>query len=237
MFKKEAAFPKKEMLSDFAKILIGQQARAEKLSEADVIDHALAETYLPANSEVKRWCVNYLLTEKQGIQLTLATVFDYVNIRVAHDKEFQNLRPLVVFAHHMEASGYYPLTGNERDLPYLCKKMRSLYGKLEDVKERSDERKKVALKSDLDFLEHLIMVFEKGPENGKLLELYSIVLEYWDDLKDWDYTYRMLWAMTDMAKWKNLVEYRMQCLELLKRLTVDWPDEAKRDPLEEYFTA
>lgn len=238
MFKKEPTTAAATYeVSDFAKNIIRQQALAEGKNESTIIDDALATAYLPAHTSVQSWCRNYLLTEPDGIQMTLAQAFDYVNTRVSTYEEYQNMRPLVVFAHRLEMAGYHPLKGNERNLDYLCKKLHSLHDKLVAVMNERGETDGSDMKSDIDYLDHMIMVFEKGPENGKLADVYNMILQYWDDLKDWDYTYRTLWCLADMAQWKNTADMRMLCLGLLHRITADWYDEGKRDPLEEYFTA
>lgn len=143
-----------------------------------------------------------------------------MNRNIKHD----NLLPIVKFAFSEESLCNTVPTGKEEHFPYFCSQFDSICSKLESLTDESaDLNKQYYYQKEAKFARELLKEATDKPQYMRYCNFYNIIIDNWDDLKDWSITFRMLFALATMESgWRNTPESRMELLSLLKQVSDEW---------------
>lgn len=83
--------------------------------------------------------------------------------------------------------------------------------------EAEDTEKKLYYEKEAKWGAGLLQELKEEPGCSHLINFYQLVLNSWEDFKNWTITYRMLDDLTRLEKgWRDDPEARMELLQLLK---------------------
>ena len=141
-----------------------------------------------------------------------------------------NLHPVVKFAHDQSLLSNDSLTGKESELHHTYSQIRSMIDHLNRQAEKEtvvgNEKKATYCKHEAAVSEELLSELQANPESFKLTDIYQVVLNNWDILKDWPFTYRLLYDLIKLEKGcKNDPQNRQELLKIIVWMSDEWKEE------------
>lgn len=209
--------------------LIKDEAKIENRSESAIFEMCVLNYFLPLNEEA-RWFVEYYLygdEESQGIGTTLNAIFSYnsAGTRGAWSSKYGNLLPIVQFAHSEQGYCNTIPTGKEEELYHFRSQLDSICNKLEKMAKMENNPRQHYYQTEAEYARELLKIANEEPQNMRYGSYYQLVIDNWEELKDWSITFRMLSDLTSMEKgWRNTPETRTKLLKLIKEVSVEWND-------------
>lgn len=209
--------------------MIKDEAEMENQSESAIIEKHILDSFLPKNEQA-RWFVEGCLYgegENQGIGATLNAIFSYnaAGTRGAWSSKYGNLLPIVQFAHSEQCHCNTIPTGEERELHHFRSQLDSICNKFETLAEEENSSRKYYYQNEAKVARNLLKEATEEPRFMKYSNFYQLVIDNWEDLKDWSITFRMLCDLASMEKgWRDTPETRTKLLQLLKDVSAEWND-------------
>lgn len=161
---------------------------------------------------------------KEKIGRVLSTIFAEnaggVNWEAVHD----NMLSLVQFAMAQEEFCNSALTGNEEELHHTISQVQLVIDRLNKLSEEAiDTEKKLYYEEEAEWGAELLQELKEEPECSNLINFYQLLLNSWEDFKDWTITYRLLSDLAKLEKgWRNDPEARIELLQILKNVSAEW---------------
>lgn len=210
---------------ELLKKMIGDIEDVENKSFSSIIERIIFTNLLPKNSDAKCIVEHYLYGENGGIGQALSAVFSSnsagVNWEAAHD----NLLPIVQFASRQEVFCNISLTGTENELYHAYSQMQSIIDRLNKLSEEAavDEEKRLYYEKEAKRASELLRKLQDEPERSRLVNFYYILLDNWEDFRDWSITYRLLYDLVMLEKgWRDNPEVRIELLQLIRSVSSEW---------------
>lgn len=202
--------------------LVKDEAAVEKRSESAIIENRLLDSLLPREKNARYWVENCLYSQEGGIGKTLEAIFFSnaagLNWEAVHD----NLLPIVEFAKTQDNLCWTKPTGKENQLHHFCLQLDALCQKLDTLAE-SKVDKKLEFENEAKWARELYKEAVEEPQFMRYVNFYQIILNCWDELKNWSITYRLLADLASMQNgWKDTPEARQELLKLLHQVSNEW---------------
>lgn len=209
---------------ELIKKLVGDIAIKENRSLSAIIEKIILQSLMPENSDAKWIAEQYLYSEDGGIGRALSAIFSNNSAGVNWEAVHDNMLPLVQFASTQEMFSGVPLTGKEKELHHAYTQIQSVLDRLVRLSdEAEDAEKKLYYEKEAKWGAELLQELKEDPECSHLINFYQLVLNSWEDFKNWTITYRMLDDLTKLEKgWRDDPEARMELLQLLKNVSAEW---------------
>ena len=205
--------------------MVKDEAEMENRSESAIIEKHILDSFLPQNEQA-RWFVECCLYgENQGIGATLNAVFSYnaAGTRGAWSSKYGNLLPIVQFAHAEQCYCNTVPTGQERELHHFLTQLDSICNKFELLAEEENSSRQYYYQKEAKYARELLKEATKEPQFMRYCNFYQLVIDNWEDLKDWSITFRMLCDLASMEKgWRDTRQQRTKLLHLLKEVSAEW---------------
>lgn len=217
------SFEKPELI----KRLVGDIAIKENRSLSAIIEKIVLESLLPKNSDAKWIAEHYLYGENGGIGKALSATFEMNSAGINWGTKYGDLFPLVRFASTQEVFCGVPLTGEEVELHHTSLQIQSVIERLNirasEAEEAGDAEKKQYYLKEADWGCELLRELEEEPQMSHLINFYKLLMNSWEDFKDWSITYRLLKDLVDLEKgWRNDPEANIELLFILKTISENW---------------
>lgn len=205
--------------------LLDDEAEVTNRSTSYLIEQHILRDFLPENETVSKWIqMLYAKDEKDkpvsDLQDTMIAVFSYMAAGVDGKAKNENGKTLVDFSYknkclYQHQSNNY----NTSELPYYHSQLGYVIERIEMlqkaiVDETAEEAERKA-KLDFDIRELKRIHDEDEITDDSLSFVYMMILENWDMLFNWTYTYRLLTVMARIQKWEDTAETRMSLVRLL----------------------
>lgn len=209
---------------NLVKKLVGDIAIKENRSLSAIIEKIILTTLMPENSDTKWIVEKYLYSENGGIGKALTAEFENNSAGVNWNAVHDNLLPLVQFASTQEVFCNSVLNGNEAELPHTILQVQSVLDRLNKLSEEAtDSKKKLYYKKEAEWGAELLKELKEETQYSRLNNFYQLLLNSWEDFKDWTITYRLLADLAKLEKgWRNDPEARMELLQILKNISAEW---------------
>jgi len=214
---------------ELVKKLVGDIAFKENKSLSAVIEKMILNTLLPENKDARWIAENYLYAKDNGIGNALSVLFANnaagINMGIVHD----NFLPVVKFACNRQQFCKASLTGKEEELYHTRSQIQSVIGRLriraEQEAEAGDKEKECYYKREADWGDMLLDELNTVPQRSRLVHFYQLLLNSWEDFKNWSITYRLLHDLVDLEKgWGDDPLDRMELLRILKEISKEWEE-------------
>lgn len=209
---------------ELIKKLVGDIAIKENRSLSAIIEKIILTSLMPENSDAKWIAEQYLYSEDGGIGRALSAIFSNNSAGVNWEAVHDNMLPLVQFASTQEMFCDVPLTGKEKELHHAYTHIQSVIDRLVRLSdEAEDAEKQLYYEKEAKWGAELLQELKEEPECSHLINFYQLVLNSWEDFKNWTITYRMLDDLTKLEKgWRDDPEARMEFLQILKKVSAEW---------------
>jgi len=228
-------FSKKERKEMFEK-MIKEKADATNSTVSGTTENALAEVFLPKNSQAAFLAEHFLYDEywTDPVRKTLSAIFDNASAgiygRPAYDPA--TVKPFVEFAKKQELLQTFNLNPQNNDRFYLASKVDSI---TEFLDKKAQEETEISIenvyrKDEVKELKQELELIEDHLERFNPLVVYNVILNNWDDLSNLQVTYKALFAlvkindadMTRATGKDKISESRYELLGLLREHTNTW---------------
>ena len=202
--------------------LVKDRATIENRSESAIIEQIILDSFLPDNKTARDIVSSYLYCDDNAIGNTLAAFFSAnaagINWKSVHD----NLLPLVQFAREQLMYSSTPLNGDEEELYHCVAQIKAIIEKLEYLAANNNEFKE-RLNNEIEFTKVLLSDLQDRPEQVRLVNIYQVLLNNWEFLKDSTFTYRLLMDLALLEKgWRNYAETRVELLQIINEISKEW---------------
>ena len=116
------------------------------------------------------------------------------------------------------------LTGTETEFHHCCYQLNSVVNELNQLANTvMDSKKKMHYQQAVDHAKKLLIGLRDSPEDSRLINIYYLLVENWEDLKGVSVTYRLLIDLIDLQKeWEDTLEIRTELLNILETIKVEW---------------
>lgn len=93
------------------------------------------------------------------------------------------------------------------------------------LKNEANPDTKSELQKGADWCAELIDLGKREPELLRLINVYRIIIDYWDALKGWTTTYYLLDELIEYEKkWPETPSARLELLSLMKKVEEGWEE-------------
>lgn len=199
--------------STLIKSLLGDIAKTENKSISGIIEQIILETLLPADKNMRWIAENYLYSPDWSISKTLTIIFENnsagINFQAVHD----NMIELVQFANKQEIFKTTMLTGKEAELHHMASQLQTIFNYLS----KSDGYDETVTWGN-EILEEL----QTEPRITRLTNIYQLIINSWDVLKNRTETYRLLSDITSVSNYINNIDMRKELLHLMIKISNEW---------------
>lgn len=202
--------------------MISVEANVENRSASALIEKHIMHDLLPQNPSASTW-VQFLYDGTWGIGDVLSACFGYLACggsgwTAKHDNAFEIVR----FAHHWECMSNSLPDVDAQEMPYFMSQFDSLVTKLQKI---AKETKDSEAENEAHWAEELYKIAKEEPEYMRYGNIYQLIMNNWEYLKNWSITYRLLMSMASMEKhWHDYDMVRYELVRLLKEVSAEWND-------------
>lgn len=205
--------------------IIADEATVKKRSASSVIEKHLINDLLPQNKNASYW-LQLLYDESWKISDVLDAVFAWnaAGTRGAWSSKYNNLRPLVEFAAEQSCLCNTTPSGKEQEIYHFLTQLDSVCEKFKSLSdEATNDQKKYYYKNEEKWARELLKEAIEDPRSMRYYNFYTLVLNNWDDLKDWSITFRMLSDLAALEKnLRNTEETRYELTQIMKKISAEW---------------
>lgn len=220
-----------EPIKKLLEAIAADQAAVENRSVSATLEKHLIDSMLP-NEKNARWfveCSLYGPRDGNRIGNTLQQIFAFnaAGTRGAWSSRFGNLLPIVEFARAESCLCNTIPTGEERELHHFRSQLDSICQCLEGLAAEAEENsRKYYYHKEAKFARDLLKEATDEPQYMRYSNIYQLLIENWEDFKDWSIPFRLLSDMASMEKgWRDTEETRVRLLTLLKEVSAAWQEE------------
>jgi hypothetical protein len=199
--------------STLIKSLLGDIAKTENKSISGIIEQIILETLLPADKNMRWIAENYLYSPDWSISKTLTIIFENnsagINFQAVHD----NMIELVQFANKQEIFKTTMLTGKEAELHHMASQLQSILNYLS---------KSGGYDETVTWGNEILEELQTEPRITRLTNIYQLIINSWDVLKNRTETYRLLSDITSVSSYINNIDMRKELLHLMIKISNEW---------------
>lgn len=206
--------------SELIKKLVGDIAIKENRSLSAIIEKIILQNLLPKNSDAQWIAEQYLYADNGGIDKALSALFSNNSAGVNWEAVHDNMLPLVQYAQTQAMYCHTILSGTERELFHLKDQIQLVIEKLEKL---AQEKNSNYYKKEADWGRVLLEELTEEPQYSRICNFYQLLLNSWDDFKNWTITYRLLHDLVEIEKgWRSDPAARIELLQLIKQVSDEW---------------
>ena len=194
--------------------IIKDQASQTGSSESAIIEQTLTKKLLPSNENALFWVER--LYNGGTLAEAYTSVFAYLAAGPMWEAKHDNGRPLVAEFARLVAMDFPILTGGESELHHLLSQLTSIYELLPEGGSMDDK----------NLCKICIQQLQNDPQAFYLIDLTSLILRNWDNLKNYTHTYR---ALVDLARLsaprlRDVPRSRTQFTAALDEVSRNWQE-------------
>lgn len=205
--------------------LLEDESIVTNRSTSYLIEQHILNDFLPQNKTVSSWIqLLYMKDEKDksisGLKDTMISVFSYLAAGIYFEAKINTGKKLVEYAYknkclyQNQSNGYDNADFHyfKSQLGYVIERIVMMQKAIIDETFEEAERK-----TKLIFdIEELKRIHEENEiYDDSLSFVYIMILDNWDMLYNWTYTFRLLTAMARLQNWKDSAETRMILIKIL----------------------
>jgi hypothetical protein len=205
--------------------LLEDEAKVTNRSSSYLIEQHIIREFLPADETIAKWIQNLYLRDEtnksvSNLQNTMVSIFSYLAAGIDGKAKKTNGKILVDFAYQNKCLYQYQLSDyNMEELPYYRNQLRYVCEKIEmlqkNMLDETVEEKEKKAKLYVDIRELKRIQEETEITDDSLLFIYMVIIDNWDMLYNWTYTYRLLVAMARIQTWEESSEIRLNLVRIL----------------------
>lgn len=216
--------------------IIKDEASISGKTESAVIEDHLLNDILPSNKEAQFIVTTTLYPENEeyegDIGDTLTALFRENAAGINWASKHDNLKPIVEFAQHILCvSNHSLLTGQEEIIFHMKSQLDSFVQLLKEKSEQADDfLTKQNYHNGYLFASDLYNELDNHPNGFNILNLFTLILDFWNDVCSWTRTYRLLGDASSVCKWPNQPKYKIHLLYLIKNVSDEWSDDTINVP-------
>lgn len=194
------------------------EAKLEKRSISSIIENHILNDILPTNRSARAFVESMYGEYQWSVEKCLEAIFSYLSAGIDGKAKHDNCMPIVEYARHIAVSKNYRIEPKKKEIHHFRSSFESVIEKLEY------DNKNVKWAKD----------FYKECEDeyyaNQATHIFNIILENWESLGNFTYSYRMLadiMAMQDAEAKKYHTpscdeEDRLELAKILKEVSKDW---------------
>lgn len=205
--------------------LLEDEAEVTNRSTSYLIEQHILRDFLPVNETVSKWIQKlYAKDEKDrpvsNLKDTMISVFSYLAAGVDGKAKDEHGKALVDFAYKNKSLYQHQLQNCDKsELPYYHNQLGYVIDRIEMMQkgiiDETIEEKERKNKLNFDIRELKRIHAEDEITDDALLFLYMMIIDNWDMLYNWTYTYRLLTAIARIQVWEDSAKTRMNLVKLL----------------------
>ncbi len=200
------------------------EALMENRSESAIIEKHLLDSFLPVEKNARFWVETCLYGENGGIGRTLQAIFSSNAAGTNWESVHDNLLPIVQYAKSQECLCNSVPVGNEKELFHFCSQLAAVCLKLEKLADKNSD-KGIEYNNEAKWARQLLKEANDEPQFMRYINFYQILLNNWEEFKNWSITYRLLADLAVMEKgWVDSPEARIELLKIIKEVSNEWKD-------------
>jgi hypothetical protein len=185
-----------------------------------IIESILKQAFLPENNYAKNIIYNFLYNADTGVEATLEALFDLNAAGSNFNAKFENYKNFVEFA-QKALIDFKIIDDYKKDIPYLLNSLNSIIDKIEKDIDKMDVDD-IYSKNQLNWLKKLYEKMENDPESLRAKEFVQIIIDFWEILNNWSYTFRFLCVLTRSCNFLETTENRIELYDLICNLSEEW---------------
>lgn len=204
---------------------LGDEAEVTNRSSSYLIEKHILVDVLPENETVSQWIEKlYRKDEKDrpicNLKDTMISAFSYMASGIDGKAKNEYGKPLVDFAFRNKCLCQYRSQDvDESALPYYHTQLGYLIERIEMMKngiiDETQEEAERKAKLDIDMRELNRIYEDKDTTSDSISFVYMMIIDNWDMLYGWTYTYRLLTVMARIQTWEDNAGTRIQLVKLL----------------------
>jgi hypothetical protein len=203
--------------------MVSDEATVEKRSASALIEKHILNDLLPENPNAAMW-LQLLYDGSWGIGEVLEACFADLSAGVYWQAKHDNALDIVKFAHHWECMANNMPNTEANEMHHFLSQLDSVVTKLENIAKEATSGQYEAQK-EAKWAKDLYNIAKDEPEYMRFSNIYQLLLNNWEQLKNWSITYRLLADMVAMQKnWRNSEETRYELTQLLTTVSAEWND-------------
>lgn len=201
--------------------MIADEATIEKRSASALIEKHLMDELLPQNQNAAMW-IQLLYDGSWEIGDVLQACFAYLSAGIDWKAKHDNAFELVKFAQHWDLMANVNPDSEAQEMYHFLSQLDSVATKLMIIATESVDGEYEA-KKEAEWARELYKITFEEPDKIRFGDIYQLVLNNWEFLKNWSITYRLLADMSIMQKnWINTEETRYELTKILKCVSSEW---------------
>ena len=203
--------------------MVSDEATVEKRSASALIEKHILNDLLPENPCAAMW-LQLLYDGSWGIGEVLEACFANLSAGIYWQAKHDNALNIVKFAHHWESMANNIPDPESHEMHHFLSQLDSVVTKLEIIAEETQNGQYEAQK-EAKWAKDLYNIAKTEPEYMRFSNIYQLLLNNWEHLKNWTITYRLLADMVAMQKnWRNTEETRYELTQILTAVSAEWND-------------
>ena len=211
--------------------LLDDEAEVTNRSSSYLIEQHILRDFLPENETVSIWIQRlYAKDEKEkpvsNIQDTMVSIFSYMAAGVDGKSKNEGGKPLVEYAYKNKCM-YQNQTDDydKTELPYYRSQLGYVIERIEmfqkAIVDETIEEAERKTKLEFDIRELKRIHDEDEITDDSLSFVYMMLIDNWDMLFNWTYTYRLLTGLARIQTWEDSAETRMNLVKVLNEFATN----------------
>lgn len=201
--------------------IISDEVAVESRSASALYEKHILNDLLPKNESASMW-LKLLYDGSWGVGEVLNACFSYLSGGINWEAKYDNSFELVRWAHHWECMANNLPDENAPEMYHFLLQLDSIVSKLDEIAKQSTQNQ-YEIKKEADWAKELYKIAKNEPEYMRYCNIYQLLLNNWEVLKNWSITYRLLADLASMQKkWRNTEKTRYELTKLLKIISDEW---------------
>ena len=200
--------------ADLINNMLADKAKVKRTSKSSIVEELILDSYLPQNQAICQLIEDNLYQDNHVIEDLIVAIYEGIGGNVSKHYNIVPLiqfliKNLIVYGNHI---------GNTENLSKCIPLYESILNIIEkDYKERNE--KWLLIQLDLD--KHMLSDLKEDPSKVRLSELYQLILDNWQLLKEMSITYIFLSRLAALHDWSNCdtCSNRLELLEIIRNVS------------------
>lgn len=204
--------------------IVADEAAIEKRSASAIIEKHILNDLLPKNQNAAAW-IRFLYDGSWEIGKVLETCFAYLSSGINCRAKYDNALAIVKFAHHLECMASSLPNAEAKEMHHFLSQFDSVVEILENTASESPEttERQFEAKREAKWAKDLYNIAKNKPEYMLFSNIYQLILNNWEHLRNSTFTYRLLADLAAMqTNWTNNAETRLELARLIKSISDEW---------------
>lgn len=143
-----------------------------------------------------------------GVGDVLHACFEYLAAGLDWRSRYDNASPLVDYARRWGVDGV--LDPDARLMPHCMAQIDSIAAWL------------TTTTTDATRAQHICAMVHDDPHNVRYTDVYQVITDNWDDLRQWSVTYRLLGDLVAMQQWWDDADARADLCQIITSVSLSW---------------